>query len=249
MKVKMESSKGEVSVDLSMPIDISMPLRADKQAASAWYVEPMKITPVVMGDWVGSVKQGGSVNFMDIAFNSHGNGTHTECVGHISKEWHYITDCLKTFWFEAKLISVQPQHLSNGDSVFTKNQLESLMGNDKVDALILRTLPNDKEKLNLQHSNTNWPYLEEEAALFLREKGIKHFLTDQPSIDREFDEGKLLAHHAFWNYPAAPRLDATITELVFVPDEVVDGIYMLNIQIASFENDASPSKPILYRVN
>jgi hypothetical protein len=29
---------------------------------------------------------------------------------------------------------------------------------------------------------------------------------------------------------------------------VKDGAYLLNLQIASFENDASPSKPILYAV-
>jgi hypothetical protein len=41
-------------------------------------------------------------------------------------------------------------------------------------------------------------------------------------------------------------MDATITEMVFVPDAVADGIYLLNIQIASLETDASPSKPVLY---
>jgi len=36
--------------------------------------------------------------------------------------------------------------------------------------------------------------------------------------------------------------------MVFVPNEVSDGNYVLNLQIASFENDASPSKPILYSI-
>jgi hypothetical protein len=43
------------------------------------------------------------------------------------------------------------------------------------------------------------------------------------------------------------RLEATITEMIYVPDNV-DGSYLLNLQIASFENDASPSKPVLYSV-
>jgi hypothetical protein len=34
----------------------------------------------------------------------------------------------------------------------------------------------------------------------------------------------------------------------FVSDEVKDGTYLLNLQIASFENDASPSKPVLYAI-
>ena len=77
-------------------------------------------------------------------------------------------------------------------------------------------------------------------------------MIDLPSVDREEDEGKLLAHKAFWNVKDVTnlnddaRLDCTITEMIFVPNEIQDGSYILNIQIASFENDASPSKPILY---
>lgn len=39
--------------------------------------------------------------------------------------------------------------------------------------------------------------------------------------------GKLSGHHAFWNYPLQPRLNATITELIYIPNEVPDGIYMI----------------------
>jgi hypothetical protein len=63
-----------------------------------------------------------------------------------------------------------------------------------------------------------------------------------------------LAHKAFWNLknvaelnPDA-RLSCTITEMIFVENEIQDGSYILNLQIASFENDASPSKPILYKI-
>jgi hypothetical protein len=41
---------------------------------------------------------------------------------------------------------------------------------------------------------------------------------------------------------------ATITELILLIQAFKDGTYLLNIQIASFENDASPSKPVLYAV-
>ncbi len=43
-------------------------------------------------------------------------------------------------------------------------------------------------------------------------------------------------------------MNATITEMIYVSDEVEDGDYILNLQIASFENDASPSKPVLYKI-
>ena len=77
---------------------------------------------------------------------------------------------------------------------------------------------------------------------------INHLLTDLPSVDREEDGGKLLAHKAFWKYPEDIRRSATITELVYVPDVVTDGLYLLNVQITSLEVDASPSKPVIYQL-
>ncbi|MCB0558058.1 MAG: cyclase family protein, partial [Phaeodactylibacter sp.] len=71
---------------------------------------------------------------------------------------------------------------------------------------------------------------------------------DLPSVDREEDGGKLLAHRAFWSYPETPRTDCTITELIFVNNSIQDGLYLLNIMIASFEIDASPGKPVLYKL-
>jgi kynurenine formamidase len=100
----------------------------------------------------------------------------------------------------------------------------------------------------MQYSNTNPPYILQDAIVFLNEKGIEHLLIDMPSIDRENDEGKLLAHHAFWQYPNNTQFQKTITEFIYVPNEINDGTYILNLQIASFENDASPSKPILYKI-
>jgi hypothetical protein len=94
----------------------------------------------------------------------------------------------------------------------------------------------------------------EEAAIFIREMGIKHLLIDLPSVDKEHDEGKLLAHKAFWNVKNVvnlntdARMNCTITELIFVENKTEDGSYFLNLQIASFVNDASPSKPVLYKV-
>ena len=73
-------------------------------------------------------------------------------------------------------------------------------------------------------------------------------LIDTPSVDREKDDGKLLAHKAFWNYPSKPRLTATITEFIYLENYISDGSYLLNLQIAPFHNDASPSKPVLYKM-
>lgn len=239
----------EYKVDFYNPIDISMPLSTDPNSTSAWYVGPMKLEPVVMGEWVGDVSRGGSVNFRTVTFNPHGNGTHTECVGHISKEFYTINQGLKRFMFLAEVITVLPFELENGDFVITRKQLEELLKQSgKPEALVIRTLGNGKNKLSHNYSNTNPPYILKEAIEFLNELGVQHLLIDMPSIDRESDGGKLEAHHTFWNYPNNAQLHKTITEFIYVPNEINDGTYILNLQIASFENDASPSKPVLYKV-
>ena len=113
----------EFKVNLSKPIDISIPLKNGTDNPNAWYVPPVKMEAVKMGDWVGEVKKGGSVNFFNIYFNPHGHGTHTECVGHISKDKESINDSVKTFFFLSQLISVEPIALK-GDSIITKESIE-----------------------------------------------------------------------------------------------------------------------------
>lgn len=234
-------------VDLNEPLDISIPLRASKDNVNAWYIDNPVIEPVKLGDWQGSVKSGASVNFNNIFFNPHAHGTHTECIGHITEEFHSINKNLTQFFFLAEVITVTPEK-QDGDTVISKRQLENLIADKNLQALVIRTLPNGDDKLQRQYSKTNWTYLLEEAALYIREKGIEHLLVDLPSVDREYDEGKLLAHKAFWDFDGQRRLGCTITEFIYVPDSVADGTYLLNLQIAPFENDAAPSKPVLYKI-
>ena len=234
--------------DLSKPIDISIPLRTGEENVNAWHSPPVKIDPVRMGDWVGDVKQGGSVNFRTISFNPHGNGTHTECVGHISREDHSINQCLKKFFFLAELITILPDEI-NGDRVITRQHIETCLGDKRPEAIIIRTLDNNLQKINRHYTDTNPPYLLQEAAQLINDLKIDHLLIDLPSIDKEIDGGKLSAHHTFWQYPKNTKLERTITEMIYVPNTLFDGTYLLNLQIASFENDASPSKPVLYQLN
>ncbi len=247
MKANIQLPNEKITVDLSKPLDISLTMRGNSENPVAWYLDAPKIEPVKNGDWIAKVSEGASVNFNNVFFNPHAHGTHTECVGHISEEFHSINRCLKRHFFKAKVISITPER-RNEDQVFTKSQLESLLKKQEVETLIIRTLPNLEAKKSKKYSHTNWPYLLEEAAIFIRECEIQHLLIDLPSVDKEKDNGKLLAHRAFWNYPENTRLEATITELIFVPDTVKDGKYLLNLQPAPLENDAAPCKPVLYKI-
>jgi kynurenine formamidase len=243
-----------IEIDLSKPIDISIPLSNTDANPIAWYIEKPEIKPVVFGDWIGKVSEGSSTNFNNIFFNPHGHGTHTECLGHITREFYSVNQSLKQFFFTAELISITPQRIVD-DTIITKFQIENALNGKAPEAIIIRTLPNLESKKNQNYSKTNPAYMAEDAAIYLREIGIQHLLIDLPSVDREEDEGKLLAHKAFWNVKNVEvlnkdaRLNCTITEMIYVENAVADGSYILNLQIASFENDASPSKPILFKID
>lgn len=247
MIATIQYNSRKLQIDLSKPLDISMPLISSKKNVNAWYIDEPKIEPFKDGEWIAAVSEGADINFNNIQFNPHAHGTHTECVGHITQEVHSINKNLKTFFFLAEVITVAPENYLK-DKVISKKQLQFALGNKKRDAVILRTIPNTREKLSRQYSNTNWPYLKEDAVKFLVSKGIKHLLIDLPSIDKEKDGGELLGHNAFWNTNGKLRMDATITEFIYVSNKIDDGEYFLNLQIAPFENDASPSKPVLYKV-
>ena len=241
------------TIDLLCPLDISISMHPE--GPRAWYAEKMRIAPVLNKHFTGSVILGGNVNFNDIFFNPHAHGTHTETVGHIARELVSIENALPRYWWISKLISITPEKsasntgsMGTGDSIITLQQVQRAIGDTAPEAVIIRTLPNTLEKHTRQYSNTNFTYMHPDAAQWLAARGVQHLLVDMPSIDREEDEGELLAHHAFWNYPYQPRMEATITEMIFADNAILDGVYLLNLQVSSFRNDAAPSRPVLYKI-
>ncbi len=251
MKITLNIGGKNYHVDTDLPLDISIALQSGVENPNAWYIPP----PIIEAEyneeeeWVGSVAEGGPVNFNHISFNPHAHGTHTECVGHITAEKNNILDSLKTAHFVAELISVAPIKVGE-DRQINKEQLEEYAEElEGKDAIVIRTVPNSDIKKTQQYNHTNWPYLTEEAAAYIASLNIQHLLIDLPSVDKERDNGALVAHRAFWQFPENTRKQATITELIYVPDQIIDGTYLLNLQIAPFVNDASPSRPVLYALN
>lgn len=233
-------------VDLMKPMDISIPLEAGLNNPNCYWAEPVVAESIVSGDFIGSVKMGGFVNHQKVTITPHGNGTHTECYGHISSEPITLNHCLKTFHFFAQLISVSPNQQHQGDYVISKRDIKQNLTHLPVRALVIRTLPNSHSKRVQNYSGTNPPYLEKDAMHVIVDAGIEHLVVDLPSVDKEQDGGNLAAHKAFWRYPNTIRKQSTITELAFIDDSIPDGFYFLNLQITSLELDASPSKPVLY---
>ncbi|MES2628567.1 MAG: cyclase family protein [Bacteroidota bacterium] len=255
MKINLSHRSRNYEINLKAGIDLSLGIGTP--GPRAWYVLNPVIEPVVMDNFVGSVTQGSSTNFYNISFNPHGHGTHTECLGHVTPEKQSLDDCLKEYFFMATVISITPRTATDadeegtvpGDLVIDAELLERACLGEVEDALIIRTLPNAEEKKSMDYSNTNPPYLTLSAAHWLVENGVQHLLLDLPSVDRENDEGKLSVHKIFWGLPEAAISSKTITEMIFVPDGVKDGMYFLNLQVPSFRNDAAPSRPVLFEMN
>lgn len=242
----------ETFIDTSQPIDISLSLTNLDSNPRAWYVETPVFEPVRTEHYTGSIKEGGSVNFRNIFFNPHGHGTHTECLGHITEEVYSINRTLKEYFFNAHVVSIEPKRILNEDGSFDAvievDQLDFLNDLEKIQALVIRTLPNLENKKTMNYSNTNPTYLDVKCAGKIIRAGIDHLLVDIPSVDRESDNGELAFHHLFWEVPESPNFDRTITELIFVENHIEDGDYILNFQVAPFENDAAPSRPVLYKI-
>lgn len=246
MKLALNSHK---YIDTSEPLDISLSLINSEENPRAWYVDPPTFEPVRTAHYVGSVKEGGSVNFRNIFFNPHGHGTHTECLGHITPTVHSVNEIMEEFWFSAFVVSIKPTEVRNGqdiDHIIYPTDLNDVPNG--IEALVIRTLPNHSEKQHMNYSSTNPCYMDVACVDVILQKGIKHLLIDLPSVDRESDGGELAFHHRFWEVPENPNFKRTITELIFVPDSIKDGEYILNLQVAPFENDAAPSRPVLYKV-
>jgi arylformamidase len=256
-------------IDSDRYFDLSIPLNFNGEQPNAYGADAAVSKAVEAGSLVGDTRRGGSCNFEQYTFIPHCNGTHTESIGHITNERISILNSLNDVLIPATLISVTPENAEDtpdtyvpkkdaGDRLITRSAIEAALsgqpeGGGQIPALIIRTLPNDDSKKTHNYMNEPPPFFSLEAINYIAQRGVQHLLVDLPSIDRAFDEGKLSAHRIFWNIPAGSsltdensQLHRTVTELIYVPDEVKDGLYLLNLQIAPFAADAAPSRPLLF---
>ena len=238
--------------------DISIPLRFNEAQPTFFGAPPATAAAITAGSFVGDVRHGGSCNCSVHTLTPHCNGTHTECVGHITRERLSVRDLALWHLSAALLISVTPERSTEipGDHVISLAALRTALGSvslGEYQALVVRTLPNDSSKLTRNYDEgAPPPYFSADAMNYVVEQGIDTLVVDLPSIDRAQDGGKLAAHRIFWGMPpggtsaeTVTRKHATITEMAFIDNSVPDGAYLLNLQVAPFMIDAAPSRPIL----
>jgi len=242
MKLRAQVGEQSFECDTGVFHDISIPLKSGVRNPKCFFADDPEFLTIRQGDFIGSVAEGGSVNFKKLSITPHGNGTHTECYGHISKDDDAtISSKLSSFFVLAQVHSITPVE-DGTDLIVEAAQFPKI--EHTVEALVLRTLPNPESKKIKDYSGSNPPYFSSSFMSLVVNAGIRHFLTDLPSVDKEHDGGALSCHRVFWN--GSDRRDSTITELIYVPDSVKDGLYLLNLQVPNFMLDAAPSRPLLF---
>jgi kynurenine formamidase len=255
------------SGDLQDALSLAIPLDFTGPQPNHFGAPPATANALTDGNWVGDVRVGGTVNCEQIALVPHCNGTHTECVGHLTTDRVPVHGVLKGGLYLTQLITVRPVRRAD-----TRDEVDIAARSDEwvicadaietallrlpgsAEALAVRTLPNDGEKLtHVYTGEAPAPFFTRTAAERIVARGIQHLVVDLPSIDRAHDAGRMDAHRTFWGLPAggcryeqATRPYATITELAWIAPTIGDGWYLLDLQIPAFLSDAAPCRPLLY---
>jgi len=264
MKAQITIHNFKYEVDFSKGLDISIPLNFNGPQPNTYGVDKAHSKAYTDLNFVGDTRVGGPCNFETYTFTPHCNGTHTECIGHITNERTSILSSLNEEFIPSTLISMTTKKssesyipdLNEEDNIITKEEIKKCLEKTNPDflkAVIIRTLPNSITKKSRNYMKENSCFFSIEAISYLVSLGVKHLLVDTPSIDRLFDDGHLIAHNIFWETEKKklnPKsINKTITEMIYVADSINDGQYFLNLQIPPFVSDAAPSRPILYSIN
>lgn len=261
--------------DLSRAHDACFPVLFTREDVRAFSLPRASAKPIELGSFVGDVERGGSVNCEQLVLHPHGNGTHTECVGHVLATPRMaggatVLDVTPRGLVPALVVVVKPTVLGQSseryggkhaadDCVVTRAGLEAALALTAPEvtlqnaALVVRAGLSGGDL-----SGTNPPYFTTDAMDLIVERGVSHLLTDLPSLDREDDGGALSSHRRLWSlapgavhvHDAASGDDTaarrrTVTETCRL-EGVEGGRYLLSLQVAPLESDAAPSRPLLF---
>lgn len=262
----------EYSADLSKEKSIAITLLPNDKQPNHFGAPACTSKTLEMGSYIGDTKRGGSCNANVLTMIPHCNGTHTESVSHIIDELIPVYQSIEKSVFPSVLISLLPEpslktkdsyipFMDESNQVITQAQLNEKLSeysDEQLQGLIVRTLDNDNnnnrdKKTRVYDNEHSPPFFTNDAMKYLVKRKINHLLVDFPSVDKMYDDGKLSNHRLFWNIVEDEKktndqstVNKTITEMVFIDDEIEDGIYLCNLQIPEINTDAVPSRPILY---
>jgi kynurenine formamidase len=254
--------------DVGSPVSIAIPLDFEGPQPSCFDAPRAESRPLRAGPFVGDTRADGSCNCEVLTLAPHCNGTHTECVGHVTLDRVAVSERVPGGFSLARLVTVEPVAASDsdegsdpatvpGDRLLTASGLAAALAGAEgppVPALVVRTLADGPHRA--YRGPAPAPYLTREAAEFLVARGVETLVLDLPSADRADDGGKLTAHRVFFGLPPGSRRAAdstrpraSITELAWIGPGIPDGLYLLDLQLPAFLTDAAPSRPLLYAVH
>ena len=266
--MRFEAHGRRYRADVGDPVSIAIPLDFGGPQPSCFDAPRAESRAFLAGPFVGDTRAGGSCNCEILTLAPHCNGTHTECVGHVTEDRVAVSERVPGGLSLARLVTVVPVVASDskegsdpgpapGDRLITASALEAALpggGGSPTSALVVRTTK--EEPRRAYRGPAPAPYLTREAAALLVARGIDTLVLDLPSADRADDGGKLTAHRVFFGLPPgsrraadATRPRASITELAFIGPGIPDGLYLLDLQLPAFLSDAAPSRPLLFAVH
>lgn len=259
MKGVIEAHGKRWTVDFDRGCPIAIPLDPHGAQPAFYTTRPANARPLRVGTYHGSVAAGGSCNAETIELTPHCHGTHTECLGHLLPERQAVQDSIYSGPVIARLVSLNPGPgpTRKDPDRFSRAALEDALGDFRappVEALVVRTLPNDPARRFRDYlSAPDYPVFGPQAMRWLTGLPLKHLLVDTPSLDPPEDP-RLLNHRSWWGIgeeAASSAIDPaqrSVTEMIFVPDSVPDGLYWLHLELSPVLGDATPSRPVLYPV-
>lgn len=244
MKIEFEHGSGRIKANLAVQYDISLSIRKQGNV-NCYHLDEPSFAYFESEAFSGNISAGGSVNCEKMSLYAHASGTHTECALHVCEAGFDMRHVLISPLQLCRLITVQPSEI-NGDRCIDMESIGLMDNHESCTAIVFRTLPNNDNKIHQNYSGCNPPYFAPEVLARMKVLGYRHLLTDLPSIDRESDGGKLQAHKIWFLNNDVPDASRTITELIYAPQTVPDGLYALSMQCPSIETDAVPSRIVLY---
>ncbi len=233
-------------------INVSRTIDPNTSSSGAFYLDqPSAETVEFPGQFIGDVDRGGSCNVSYLTFCPH-NVTHIETSAHVlSPECSPPTVAdLENAALIGRVFLIDLSYLDTSynakiDMEHVKPHLDTLT--QQINFVAIKTKSSDLPE-TFDFSGRGFMALSQKAGQYLHDfKSQGHpmagLVLDLPSIDQESDEGKLLAHRAWFGLPmtghvADDQEKRSLVELAYF-NKLTQGYYNIHISPPNFRTDAA----------
>lgn len=186
------------------PIRCSRLISADiDKLPSAFYLSKFTSQPAVVGSFVGDTQKGGSCNVPIYTFTPH-NLTHVETPSHIKHGAKNLKDYPPGFFTDiAHVVNLTTEDFPN-NYILPQHLPEQL--HPICSSFIFKTSASEENPAK-NYSGTDPLSFHPDTMreIVSRWPRVKMILIDLPSVDKEDDGGKLLAHRNFFGLDDSPE--------------------------------------------